>query len=580
MNDTTYDDFKKVINDFYSSILIEGKNNFSTFNRTYKGILKGRYKNLGEMYNEILQEKKNKGVVYTPEYIAIYIIKNTIKEKSVIENPFLKICDPSCGTGNILIPTFKYLYNIYINNLEYINKKHNLNLNDSNVRVHILKNNIYGYDVDTIALKILIIELFLNSGIISTNFMEKDFLIGIKERKYDVFIGNPPYVGHKNVGRDYFQKVKEKFSDIYNSKADLSYCFIKEEIENLKEDGKLGVIISRYFIEAASADGFRKYLKDNSNLYKIVDYYGMRPFKNVGVDPAIIFLNKRSEQGKIQVIKAKEVNKEDILNILREEEKYCKKFFIEQKKLNLSPWTIVSYDEQKILDKIISKGTEVLEGIAKSYQGIITGCDKAFVVDEDCINKNNLERDIIKPWIKSSDINKGFINLPNKYLIYSNNIISEETYLNTIRHIGKYKNILERRRECLKGYRKWYELQWGRNKEVFQEKKIVFPYKSKNNRFSIDEGSFFSADVYALTLINDDEYSYSFLVNLLNSPIYEFYFKSFAKKLGGELYEYYPNTVMKLLIPKKEIHSYSYEELIKYYDITLEEEKIISTWIK
>jgi adenine-specific DNA-methyltransferase len=50
-----------------------------------------------------------------------------------------------------------------------------------------------------------------------------------------------------------------------------------------------------------------------------------------------------------------------------------------------------------------------------------------------------------------------------------------------------------------------------------------------------------------------DEYksklSYEFLLGLLNSRLYEFYFKSFGKKLGDNLYDYYPNTVMKLMVP-------------------------------
>ena len=84
------------------------------------------------------------------------------------------------------------------------------------------------------------------------------------------------------------------------------------------------------------------------------------------------------------------------------------------------------------------------------------------------------------------------------------------------------------------------------------KKKIIFPYKAKDNRFAIDENRyFFSADIYGLTLKNRlySQVNEEFLVLLLNSRLYNFYFKSFAKKLGVDLYEYYPNTVLKLKIP-------------------------------
>jgi adenine-specific DNA-methyltransferase len=107
------------------------------------------------------------------------------------------------------------------------------------------------------------------------------------------------------------------------------------------------------------------------------------------------------------------------------------------------------------------------------------------------------------------------------------------------------------RRECRKGVRKWYELQWGRNLELFKGKKIIYPFKASSNRFAIDKGSFFSADIYALKIRDMfmDRISYEFIVGVLNSSIYEFYIKSMAKKLGEDIYDYYPNKILNLKMP-------------------------------
>lgn len=65
------------------------------------------------------------------------------------------------------------------------------------------------------------------------------------------------------------------------------------------------------------------------------------------------------------------------------------------------------------------------------------------------------------------------------------------------------------------------------------------------------QGAYFSADIYGLKLIPllKRNYHEDALTALLNSRVYDYYFKSFAKKLGNDLYEYYPNTVMQLKIP-------------------------------
>lgn len=75
---------------------------------------------------------------------------------------------------------------------------------------------------------------------------------------------------------------------------------------------------------------------------------------------------------------------------------------------------------------------------------------------------------------------------------------------------------------------------------------------------------------------NINNYSYNFLLFLLNSKLYKFYFQSFGKKLGEDLYEYYPNTLMDMMIPKEFLkENFRKEYLYKYFDLTEEEIDII-----
>ena len=197
-------------------------------------------------------------------------------------------------------------------------------------------------------------------------------------------------------------------------------------------------------------------------------------------------------------------------------------------------------------------------------------------MSNDVVLRENIEKNIIKPWIKSSYIEKNEVLRRDSYIIYSDSIKNIQEYNNAIAHIGLHKNKLLSRRECQSGIRKWYELQWGRNQNIFEGEKIIFPYKASSNRFALDKGSYFSADVYALTLKENVPFTYEFLLYLLNSKIYEFYFKTFAKKLGEDAYEYYPNNLMKLCIPdmidvKNRDENYLYE----YFNLSEEEKRII-----
>ncbi len=92
--------FKILISPINSIYKYEAINNFK-----YKLSI-GKYENISLKYYEIIKGKKETGVIYTPEEISIYMIENTINKEEIINNPFIKILDPACGCGNILIPCF------------------------------------------------------------------------------------------------------------------------------------------------------------------------------------------------------------------------------------------------------------------------------------------------------------------------------------------------------------------------------------------------------------------------------------------------------------------------------------------
>lgn len=558
-------DFHQCINDLYDEILSSKdsicKKNFIKRCKFFLGMKEGE--SFVDYYAEKIADGK-KGVVYTPKEIVRYMINNTISEE-VVKDPFIKILDPSCGCGSILLLIFDKLREIYINNLEIINKIHDLNLNFNNLNKHILDYNLFGIDIDSIALKILAIELYDRAGYFNEkNLINKDFLMDDISGKFHIIIGNPPYVGTKFLDKEYAIKIREGYKDILNDKGDLSYCFFKKSIESVYENYKITLITSRYFMEALSGAKLRTYILKESNIHRITDFYGNRPFKNTGIDPAIIFLG--SESAKDVIVSKPNVSSEVKYSF---QKLAFSTFSVDGKSLNSDPWRLQNVIVLNIINKIEGRCKSTLGEICNSYQGIITGCDKAFILTEELAQEHKIEKDLLRPWIKSSAIVLNKEIKAKQYIIYSNYIENEESHPFAIRFIAIYKDRLMNRRECRLGRRKWYELQWGRDVSLFESEKIIFPYKSADNRFVIDKGNYFSADVYALVLKDNETISYELLKKVLNSKIYEFYFKTFAKKLGGSLYEYYPNNLNRLYIPTEDISMET--DLFEYFKFSTKE---------
>ena len=551
---------------------------------------------LSENYENSLStdKKKKNGIYYTPKVIVDYIIKETIQKHDIVNNPYPKIVDISCGCGNFLLEVYDTLYDLLEKHIYDLKDRYGEYFSIDNIHNHIISNCIYGFDTDKEAIEILknsLLNKDKDFNVNKINIFCIDSLIEDIDYKFDYIIGNPPYVGSKILNKEYKKEISKKYSDVYRGKSDLYFCFYKRIIELLKKDGISSIVTPRYFLESPSGVHIRNYLRDNSYIYEIVDFLGANLFKDVGVS-SLIFTLKNSElkNESINVLKIKDesldISNVHDINELKKENMF-NNIIANQKDLE-DDWIILNKDDKVFINNINKYCNYTLEEIATSFQGIITGCDRAFVVSKDTININSK---LLKSWLKNKNIKKYIINNSNLNLIYSDDISSEDD--ETLYYISKYKDKLKNRRECKRNIRKWYELQWGRDKSLFEQKKIMYPYKSIENRFAIDyNNSYCSADIYSFIIKENykDIFSYEYIVGILNSSVYDKYFKLIAKKMSKGIYDYYPNKVMKLKIFKdnnynkienlsKEIITELKKDEINEYKINEKQEKI-NTLIK
>ncbi len=517
--------------------------------------------------NKGLQARKETGVFYTPEEIVDHMVQNALSQMDVCRNPYIKILDISCGAGYFLLKCFTVLKQRFEAHYEEILQLHpelkELMPYDAIGRF-IVEHNIWGADIDQSAVSLVQQTLQQAAGgSCHTHIICADSLLsGIESEEhadfwrgaFDCIIGNPPYIGHKNVEAEYKSLLYKHYEAVYRDKSDISYCFFYRAMEQLKEGGFLSFITSRYFMEGPSAEGLRAYLS-SYDIQEITEFGDQKVFSDAGVAVCIINIVKQAPSSSLKV------------NLLEDklEMQHGKSFLVPKDLLKKEGWLLLEPQKLEIFQSVEEQGTHLVEDILESYQGIITGCDKAFVLERQEAQEQHIEEELLRPWIKNSNVDKFSIGAANKLLIYADIISDEALYPNALAFIGNYKEKLMQRRECQKGIRRWYQLQWGRKQEVFEQEKLVYPYKAATNRFAVDRrGYYCSADVYSLALKKEyqGKLSLDYIAALLNSTLLTFYFKSIAKKISPSLYDYYPNKVLKIKL-KLDVISPKIEDLVK-----------------
>src|SRR5207245_2922791 len=125
--------------------------------------------------------RKAGGVYYTPEYVVDYIVKETlgkvIEGKTPKQIEKIHILDASCGSGSFLIGAFQCLIDYHIRYLSDHPKEASANplfpdvTKSENGEPHlsvirkaqILRNNLFGVDIDPQAVEITMMSLYLKA---------------------------------------------------------------------------------------------------------------------------------------------------------------------------------------------------------------------------------------------------------------------------------------------------------------------------------------------------------------------------------------------------------------------------------
>ncbi len=332
---------------------------------------------------------------------------------------------------------------------------------------------------------------------------------------FDVVIGNPPYVRQELI-KAMKPTYKRLFPEVYVGTADLYVYFYKRGTELLRRHGILAYISSNKFLRAAYGRKLRTFFSDTQRIQRLLDFGSVAVFK-ASVDTCILILeNATSDRVPVSVATFREAS--DVLRLsaaFRE-----RAFRLHPRDLSAEGWTLASPETVRLLRKLETTGTPLGEYVDGLWRGVVTGYNKAFIIDaavrQRLISEDPKSDELIKPLLRGRDLRKWRTDSTGQYLIFTRQGVEIDRYPAVKKHLSQYREALENRAA---GRYQWYEIQANTAYyDKFEKPKILYPEISKSIHACYDTMKSFGLDTTHFIPTYDLS-----LLAILNSTLLDWY---------------------------------------------------------
>jgi adenine-specific DNA-methyltransferase len=472
--------------------------------------------------------QKLRGGYYTPQHLADYVAKWVLASnpKSIIE--------PSCGDG------------VFLQSI--INNKYNKNVRISAFEL---------FDTEVKKSKVLCKKIGLkNASIIEGDFLDwaNPHLVN-NDLTFDAVLGNPPFIRYQFLEekfQDNTQKVFETLALKFTKHTNAWVPFLLSCITFLNPGGRLGMVIPSEIIHVLHAQSLRTYLGKHCRKLVLIDPQEIW-FEGT-LQGAVIILaeKKKTSLDKSEGVGIKHVRGLDFLKL------DPSTLFDETKGINgetvAGKWTkaLLNEPELDLLKEIYSKKTvHKFSDIAKVDVGIVTGANHFFLVSNETVEKNKLEK-YVKPMFGRSEHCKGVIydrkqHNTNVKLGYPTNFV----YLD--QDFEKYSNSIKQyirsgeREELDKRYKCRIRKPWYKVPSVYSTKIGMLKRSHDTPRLIFNELNALTTDTaYRIT---SNHVEAEKLVYCFFNPITAISAELEGRYYGGGVLELVPSEIEKLVVP-------------------------------
>ena len=413
---------------------------------------------------------------------------------------------------------------------------------------------------------------------------------------FDLVIGNPPYIKEAD-NKKLFDGTRHLRT--YQGKMDIWYHFVGKGFDIVKNKGIVSFIATNNWTTSTGAKNLRNVILKESQILNLVDFGSYMCFDSASIQTMIMEFCKIDSipksytfnYARIDSKKPTDKHRDAILS----KESYENNIYLTPTITPLSlvdkTLTFANDKQNNLLQKIFKNGKiflqddEIAQGIVPNpdritkrnitenleTQGIKVG-DEVFVVSKNSLAISKDEEKYLKPLFEVEHCKKYYFNNHNtQEIIYTTKQnCTLKQIPNLAKHLARFKEIMDNRRENIIGRLDFFHLHWARDENFFKEGgKILCVRKCIDTPiFSYTENEAYV--MLSLNIIKTNRIDLKFLTGLLNSKLIAFWLKH-KGKMQGNNYQIDKEPLLNIPIPQiTESNKPLCDEIIKCVDKILE----------
>jgi hypothetical protein len=375
-----------------------------------------------------------------------------------------------------------------------------------------------------------------------------DFLLTPLEGRFDVVVGNPPYVRQERIPGPLLAEYRRRYRTIYD-RADLYVPFFERGLDLLAPGGALGFICADRWMKNRYGGPLRAKIGEGFRLDCVIDLVGADAFHSEVLAYPAITVIRREPPGPTRVARPALAALPGVVTALSGDGEERSIREVPEVARGRDPWLLDSPDELRLLRRL-EAALPALEdaGCAVSI-GVATGADRAFIGDFDALP---VERERKLPLVMAPDLSGGRIQWRGRGVI---NPFLEDGQLAPLEDFPRFAAWLEAHRAVIAGRHiaKKNPTRWYRTIDriwpgLVARPKLLIPDIKGGAVVAYDEGRFYPH--HNLYYVLSDTWDLRALQAVLRSSLAVMFVAAYCVRMSGGFLRFQAQYLRRIRLPR------------------------------